>query len=90
MTVLKPMLKLALFSAVSAADSGAVGGHLPHDLLHDPDKSAGRAVLLRGSGKLDHEAGRRRRSPENADYRICGFRLALHSDSCYRQNLLFR
>ena len=30
------------------------------------------------------------RSPENADYRICGFRPALHSDSCYRQNLLFR
>ena len=24
------------------------------------------------------------------DYRICGFRPALHSDSCYRQNLLFR
>ena len=47
-------------------------------------------VLLRGSGKLDHEAGRRRRSPENADYRICGFRPTLHSDSCYRKNLLFR
>ena len=48
------------FSAASAADSGAVGGHLPHDLLHDPDESAGGTVLLRGSGKLDHEAGRRR------------------------------
>ena len=23
--------------AASAADSGAVGGYLPHDLLHDPD-----------------------------------------------------
>ena len=78
------------FSAASAADSGAVGGHLPHDLLHDPDESAGGAVLFRGSDKLGHEAGRRRRSPENADYRICGFRLALHSDSCYRKNLLFR
>ena len=76
--------------AASATDSGAMGGHLPHDLLHDPDESAGGAVLLRGSGKLDHEAGRRQRSPENADYRICGFRPALHSDSCYRQNLLFR
>ena len=27
---------------------------------------------------------------KNADYRICGFRPALHSDSCYRKNLLFR
>ena len=26
--------------AASAADSGAVGWHLPHDLLHDPDESA--------------------------------------------------
>ena len=34
------------FSAASAADSGAVGGHLPHDLLHDPDESAGGAVLF--------------------------------------------
>ena len=32
-------------SATSAADSGAVGGYLPHDLLHDPDESAGGAVL---------------------------------------------
>ena len=53
--------------AASATDSGAMGGHLPHDLLHDPDESAGGAVLLRGSGKLDHEADRRRRSPEDAD-----------------------
>ena len=79
-----------LSPAASAADSGTVGGHLPHDLLHDPDESAGGTVLLRGSGKLGHEAGKRQRSPENADYRICGFRPALHSDSCYRQNLLFR
>lgn len=77
-------------SAASVADSGAVGWHLPHDLLHDPDESAGGTVLFRGACKLGHEAGRRRRSPENADYRICGFRPALHSDSCYRQNLLFR
>ena len=70
--------------------SGAVGEHLPHDLLHCPDESASGTVLLRGSGKLDHEAGRRRRSPENADYRICGFRPALHNNSCYRKNLLFR
>ena len=89
MAVLKWMLKLALFSAASAADSGAVGGHLPHDLLHDPDESAGGAVLFRGSDKLGHEAGRRRRSPENADYRICGFRPALHSDSCYRKISFF-
>ena len=44
MTVLKWMLKLAHFSAASAADSGAVGGHLPHDLLYDPDESAGGTV----------------------------------------------
>lgn len=34
------------FSAASAADSGAVGGHLPHDLLHNPDESAGGTVLF--------------------------------------------
>lgn len=72
------------FSAASAADSGAVGGHLPHDLLHDPDESAGGTVLFRGACKLGHEAGRGRRSPENAGYRICGFRPTLHSDVDYR------
>ena len=41
---------VCLLYTSSAADSGAVGGHLPHDLLHDPDESAGGAVLLRGSG----------------------------------------
>ena len=76
--------------AASAADSGAVGGHLPHDLLHDPDESAGGTVLFRGACKLGHEAGRRRRSPENADYRICGFRPTLHSDVDHRKNLYFR
>ena len=82
--------KTCPFPAASAADSGAVGGHLPHDLLHNPDESAGGTVLFRGACKLGHEAGRRRRSPENADYRICGFRPALHSDVDHRKNLYFR
>ena len=28
----------------SAADSGTMGGHLPHDLLHCPDESAGGTI----------------------------------------------
>ena len=91
---------VALASWVMKLTAGGTAGHINPALAiagalkkADPTAEihfAGGAVLLRGSDKLGHEAGRRRRSPENADYRICGFRPALHSDSCYRQNLLFR
>ena len=60
MAVLKLMLKLALLPLLLLLILAQWGGHLPHDLLHDPDESAGGTVLLRGAGKLGHEAGRRR------------------------------
>ena len=90
MAVLKWMLKLALFPLLLLLILAQWVGIFLTTFSTDPDESAGGTVLFRGACKLGHEAGRRRRSPENADYRICGFRPALHSDSCYRKNLLFR
>ena len=84
MTVLKPMLKLALLPLLLLLILAQWVG------IFLTTFSTILTNLLLGFGKLGHEAGRRQRSPENADYRICGFRPALHSDSCYRQNLLFR
>ena len=90
MAVLKPMLKLALLPLLLLLILAQwVGIFLTTFSTILTNLLAG-LFFFRGSGKLDHEAGRRQRSPENADYRICGFRPALHSDSCYRQNLLFR
>ena len=90
MTVLKPMLKLALLPLLLLLILAQWVGIFLTTFSTILTNLAGGTVLLRGSGKLGHEAGKRQRSPENADYRICGFRPALHSDSCYRQNLLFR
>lgn len=85
-------LKNTLRDSNNGLDYTMVNGYyLPNLTVAAPtEQHPTGTVLLRGFGKLGHEAGRRRRSPENADYRICGFRPALHSDSCYRQNLLFR
>ncbi|MFR5704464.1 MAG: hypothetical protein ACLUEF_01450 [Faecalibacterium prausnitzii] len=85
-------LKKSIHDNANGLDYTLVNDHyLPNLTVAAPaEQHPTGAVLLRGSDKLGHEAGRRRRSPENADYRICGFRPALHSDSCYRQNLLFR
>ena len=90
MTVLKPMLKLALLPLLLLLILAQwVGIFLTTFSTILTNLLAGLFFFV-ALGKLGHEAGRRRRSPENADYRICGFRPALHSDSCYRQNLLFR
>lgn len=85
-------LKNTLHDSNNGLDYTMVNGYyLPNLTVAAPtEQHPTGTVLLCGSGKLGPEAGRRRRSPENADYRICGFRPALHSDSCYRQNLLFR
>ena len=89
MAVLKPMLKLALLPLLLLLILAQwVGIFLTTFSTILTNLLAGLFFFV--AGKLGHEAGRRRRSPENADYRICGFRPTLHSDSCYRKNLLFR
>ena len=85
-------LKKSIHDNANGLDYTLVNDHyLPNLTVAAPaEQHPTGTVLFRGACKLGHEAGRRRRSPENADYRICGFRPALYSDSCHRQNLLFR
>ena len=90
MAVLKWMLKLALLPLLLLLILAQwVGIFLTTFSTILTNLLAG-AVLLCSAGKLGHEVGRRRRSAEDADNRICRFHPALHSDGAHRKNLLFR
>ena len=90
MTVLKPMLKLALFPlllllilaqwvGIFLTTFSTILTNLLAGLFFFVALASWVMKLVDGGEVL-----------KNADYRICGFRPALHSDSCYRKNLLFR
>ena len=81
MTVLKPMLKLALFPLLLLLILAQwVGIFLTTFSTILTNLLAGLFFFVALTSWV----------MKLADYRICGFRPALHSDSCYRKNLLFR